>query len=143
MTGRPRALVQCGGLLGAACSRTQDARDLSTVAAAGARLTLATDDGADTLASVERHRLPDLYYRVTLAPAPVGVELPLQCDWIDPGGRVRPPEPLPDPSHRPGVVAHLVPPPAGCRRRHRALAGPDESGRADAQRDGVRPAVTR
>ena len=85
--GRAVLIVSC--TLGAACSRTERPPDFSAVAAVNARLTLATDPGgADSLSSVERARLPDLYYRVTLSPAPVGAELPLTCDWLDPAGHV-------------------------------------------------------
>ena len=74
------------GLALAACAR-QAPPDFSLVSAQQSRLTLEKDDGA-TLAAVDRERSPDLYYRVTLENAPLGTQLDLSCDWIDPAGRV-------------------------------------------------------
>ena len=61
--------------------------DLGRVEKRESRLSLAQDDGGH-LTWVERTGSPDLYYRVTLAAAPLGAELSLTCDWIDPSGRV-------------------------------------------------------
>lgn len=61
--------------------------DLSRVAAQESRLTFARDDGG-SLAAVDRAQSPDVYYRVTLANAPLEAELELACDWTDPSGRV-------------------------------------------------------
>jgi hypothetical protein len=51
------------------------------------RLTLATDRG-DALTTIERRTNPELYYRVTLAEAPVGQTLSLSCQWFDPSGNI-------------------------------------------------------
>lgn len=60
----------------------------TAVFSAGAgRLTLAADDGG-SLAVVERRGQPEIWYRVTLNNAPLGSELALDCEWVDPTGAV-------------------------------------------------------
>jgi hypothetical protein len=68
-------------LFAGACRKTAE------IGRVESRLTLARDDGGH-LAWVERSASPDVYYRVALAEAPVGAELELTCEWIDPSGRV-------------------------------------------------------
>jgi hypothetical protein len=59
----------------------------AAVTASSGRLTREEDNGGD-LAAVSRREGPEIWYRVTLAGAPVGAKLSLTCDWIDPAGRV-------------------------------------------------------
>lgn len=51
------------------------------------RITLASEQG-DTLTRIARQSNPELYYRVTLAEAPVGQKLSLSCQWLDPSGKI-------------------------------------------------------
>lgn len=57
------------------------------VQATEGRLTLAEDDGK-SLAVVDRQLSPEIWYRVTLADAPVGETLSLTCEWVSPTGSV-------------------------------------------------------
>jgi hypothetical protein len=59
----------------------------ASVTASSGRLTRDSDDGGH-LAAVSRRERPEVWYRVTLAGAPVGAQLDLICDWSDPAGRV-------------------------------------------------------
>jgi hypothetical protein len=60
---------------------------LEGITASAGRLTLEKDDGAD-LKWIDRKSGPELWYRVTLRDVPLGIQLDLQCDWIDPAGTV-------------------------------------------------------
>ncbi len=62
-------------------------RQLSGVTARSARLSFEKDDGG-SLASIDRLASPELWYRVTLAQAPVGRTLRLDCNWTSPSGEV-------------------------------------------------------
>ncbi|MEG5014479.1 MULTISPECIES: DUF3859 domain-containing protein [unclassified Microcoleus] len=44
--------------------------------------------GGDSLTQVNRQINPRIYYQVTLQNAPIGNELSLQCDWINPSGDI-------------------------------------------------------
>jgi hypothetical protein len=58
----------------------------NAVSAAARRFALGLDDRG-TVTEVTREAQPDVYYHVTLADAPVGRELSLDCEWRDPSGR--------------------------------------------------------
>lgn len=60
-------------------------QDLKQVLAQQDRLTLAQ---GSSLTDVYRQENNDLFYRVTLAEAPIGRRLPLSCNWIDPNQQV-------------------------------------------------------
>lgn len=51
------------------------------------RLTLTQDDGGN-LTTIPRQINGEIFYRVTLSDAPVGQELSLSCNWIDPSGQI-------------------------------------------------------
>jgi hypothetical protein len=57
------------------------------VTAQSGRLTYENDDGGN-LPSVSRQDRKELWYRVDLDHAPIGSTLTLDCDWIDPSGKV-------------------------------------------------------
>jgi hypothetical protein len=59
---------------------------LAAVTASGSRLTLEKDEG--NLKAVDRRKKPEVWFRVTLENAPVGKELALTCECVDPAGRV-------------------------------------------------------
>jgi hypothetical protein len=59
------------------------ASSTSAVTASSGRLTLEKDDGGN-ITAVSRRERPELWFRVTLAGAPVGSKLTLTCDWVDP-----------------------------------------------------------
>ena len=61
--------------------------EAAAVTATDARLTLADDDGGN-MKSVNRDDKQEIWLRVTLQNAPVGKTLTLDCDWIDPAGKV-------------------------------------------------------
>lgn len=65
----------------------QRAQQRADVTAAVGRLTLEQDDGGN-MATIDRTKGEELWYRVTLENAPVGVVLALTCDWLDPSGQV-------------------------------------------------------
>ncbi len=44
--------------------------------------------GGDSLTQVNRQINPRVYYQVTLKNAPIGNQLSLQCDWINPSGQI-------------------------------------------------------
>lgn len=44
--------------------------------------------GGDSLSQVNRQINPRIYYQVTLKNAPIGSQLALQCDWINPNGNI-------------------------------------------------------
>lgn len=44
--------------------------------------------GGDSLSQVNRQINPRIYYQVTLKNAPIGSQLSLQCDWINPNGQI-------------------------------------------------------
>ena len=44
--------------------------------------------GGDSLTQVNRQINPRIYYQVTLKNAPIGSQLSLQCDWINPSGQI-------------------------------------------------------
>ncbi|MEG4859056.1 DUF3859 domain-containing protein [Microcoleus sp. K1-B6] len=44
--------------------------------------------GGDSLTQVNRQINPRVYYQVTLKNAPIGNQLSLQCDWINPSGDI-------------------------------------------------------
>jgi len=60
---------------------------LSRVTAGRDRLTL-TQDRGDNLSSISRQAGEQVFYRITLADAPVGEKLSLSCKWIDPNGQI-------------------------------------------------------
>jgi hypothetical protein len=60
---------------------------VSAVTATSGRLTLAQDDGG-TLAEVNRQDKPEVWYRVNLTNVPLGKALSLDCEWIDPTGKI-------------------------------------------------------
>ncbi len=55
--------------------------------AGSARLTFAADDGK-SLSKVSRNPAPELWLRVALNEAPLGVSQKLRCEWVDPTGRL-------------------------------------------------------
>jgi hypothetical protein len=59
----------------------------AAVNASAGRLTFEKDDGGN-LAVIGRKGQPEVWYRVTLEDAPIGRELALTCEWVDPSGRV-------------------------------------------------------
>ena len=65
-------------------SSTQSA---AAVTAQSGRITYEPDDGGN-LAVVGAQVRKELWYRVTLDHAPIGSTLTLDCDWIDPSGKV-------------------------------------------------------
>ncbi|MGI0483844.1 DUF3859 domain-containing protein [Pantanalinema rosaneae CENA516] len=65
----------------------QQQQILARLAVQQDRITLASDSG-ETLTQVTRQANPELFYRVTLAEAPVGQRLSLSCQWIDPNGNI-------------------------------------------------------
>ncbi|MDY6803280.1 MAG: hypothetical protein SXA11_05670 [Cyanobacteriota bacterium] len=50
-------------------------------------LTVESGGGREAIATVDRLENPQVSYRVTLQDAPVGQELSLGCDWINPQGQ--------------------------------------------------------
>ena len=46
------------------------------------------ESGGSSLSEINRQASPQVYYRVTLKEAPIGKQLSLRCDWIDPSGEV-------------------------------------------------------
>jgi hypothetical protein len=65
----------------------QKAEAEKAVTAAEGRLTLQKDDGG-SLKSFDRKDSPEVWFRVTLENAPLGRELALSCEWLDPTGKV-------------------------------------------------------
>jgi hypothetical protein len=63
------------------------AEEMNAVTASSGRVTLEKDNG-DSLETIGRKEEPEIWYRVTLENAPIGRELALTCEWIDPSGRV-------------------------------------------------------
>jgi len=61
--------------------------NLDKISASQSRLTLAQDKG-EHRTTFERQTSPEIYYRVTLQPAPLGKKLSLGCDWRNPHGQV-------------------------------------------------------
>jgi hypothetical protein len=61
--------------------------DGKAVRAVSGRITWARDDGDDrrTFGASEK---PDLWFRVMLENVPLGPPLELECEWIDPDGRI-------------------------------------------------------
>jgi hypothetical protein len=51
------------------------------------RITLKADDDAP-VNSISRQNNPQVFYRVTLRDAPVGKQLNLSCNWINPSGEI-------------------------------------------------------
>ncbi|NEP58240.1 MAG: DUF3859 domain-containing protein [Symploca sp. SIO2G7] len=51
------------------------------------RITLEQDDGSQ-INTVSRQASSELFYRVTLAEAPIGQKLSLACNWNDPSGKI-------------------------------------------------------
>ncbi|MEH2024273.1 DUF3859 domain-containing protein [Nostoc sp.] len=60
---------------------------LSRVSAQQDRITLTQDNGGD-LKTISRQTNPEVLYRVTLKDAPLGKNLNLSCNWIDPSGQI-------------------------------------------------------
>ncbi len=44
--------------------------------------------GGNSLSQVNRQINPRIYYQVTLKNAPIGSQLALQCDWVNPNGQI-------------------------------------------------------
>ena len=57
------------------------------VAALRDRITLNQDNGGN-LNTVPRQNNGKIFYRITLSNAPVGQQLSLSCNWIDPSGEI-------------------------------------------------------
>ncbi|MGL5034249.1 MAG: DUF3859 domain-containing protein [Microcystaceae cyanobacterium] len=51
------------------------------------RVTLNQDNGGN-LSTISRQNNDEIFYRITLADAPVGQRLSLSCNWIDPSGQI-------------------------------------------------------
>ena len=60
---------------------------IAGVAATEDRISL-SKKGGDRLSQVNRQINPRVYYQVTLKNAPIGNQLALQCDWINPNGQI-------------------------------------------------------
>lgn len=73
------ALVIFGSMI---LTRQQE-QILSSVNVQSDRLTLAQDTGGN-LNIIDRQTNQEIFYRVTLANAPLGQKLSLSCNWIDP-----------------------------------------------------------
>jgi len=63
--------------------RDREPVDLSKVKATSGRITAAKDDGEDH-PRINRRQLSELWYRVTLDPAPIGSRMQIECEWIGP-----------------------------------------------------------
>jgi hypothetical protein len=74
-------------LLGVMFLTQNQHQTMARVTAQRDRITLIQDDGG-TLNTVSRQANPEVFYRVTLADAPVGQKLSLSCDWIDPSDQI-------------------------------------------------------
>jgi hypothetical protein len=74
-------------LLGVMVWTQNQNQTIARVTAQRDRITLTQDDGG-TLTTVSRQANPEVFYRVTLADAPVGQKLSLSCDWSDPSGQI-------------------------------------------------------
>lgn len=57
------------------------------VAATEDRISL-SKKGGNSLSQVNRQINPRIYYQVTLKNAPIGSQLALQCDWMNPSGQI-------------------------------------------------------
>jgi hypothetical protein len=77
------ALLVVGGML---LFQNQQ-QTLHQISAQRDRLTLTQDDGGN-LNTISRQVDGEIFYRVTLSDAPVGQELSLSCNWIDPNGQI-------------------------------------------------------
>jgi hypothetical protein len=77
------ALLMVG--LGTSLFFQNKAQILNKVSVSRDRLTLLQDQG-ENLKVVSRGI--EVAYRVTLSDTPIGEKLPLQCDWLDPAGKV-------------------------------------------------------
>ncbi len=60
---------------------------LAQIRATDDRITLAQDNGND-LNSISSQQEGEIFYRVTLSDAPVGKQLSLSCNWINPKGQI-------------------------------------------------------
>lgn len=60
---------------------------LQTITVSQSRLTLSEDNG-DNLQVINRENNTEIVYRVTLQNAPLGEQLSLSCQWIDPQGNL-------------------------------------------------------
>lgn len=79
------------GLMGAIATTTlylQHRQQVySRISTYQSRITLSQDTGGN-LTTIDSQTNPQVFYRVTLNNAPIGDELSLRCDWIDPNGQV-------------------------------------------------------
>jgi hypothetical protein len=73
--------------LGFATIAFQQQQQLNRVTARADRLTLAVDDGGSRT-EIDRQTNNQVFYRITLANAPVGQSLALSCNWIGPSGEI-------------------------------------------------------
>lgn len=60
---------------------------IAQVSAIDSRVTLGQDN-SNSPTAIDPKSSPQVYYRVTLQDAPVGSQLSLSCDWIDPTGQI-------------------------------------------------------
>ncbi|MFM2093999.1 MAG: hypothetical protein RIS70_1123 [Planctomycetota bacterium] len=67
--------------------RDREPVDFSGVKATSGRITAAQDDGDDH-PRVNRRKPGELWYRVTLDPAPIGNTMPIECEWTGPDQKV-------------------------------------------------------
>ncbi|MEG4033422.1 DUF3859 domain-containing protein [Microcoleus sp. w1-18aA5] len=65
----------------------QNQQQTAQVVAGEDRIAL-SQKGGDSLIQVNRQISPRIYYQVTLQNAPIGNQLSLQCDWINPSGDI-------------------------------------------------------
>lgn len=65
----------------------QNQQALQNVSTVQSQISL-SESGSSSLAEINRQASPQVYYRVTLKEAPIGKQLSLRCDWIDPSGQV-------------------------------------------------------
>ena len=82
------ALLLVGAIAGAAIFVwTRSRPNYDQITASAGRIGLEQDDGKHR-AIVDRRQRQELWFRVTLGQVPLGVQVPLECEWAAPDGRI-------------------------------------------------------